>query len=68
MLPKEEIKIRIDKNNKEIQELYDPSHGALIERISLLVGENIKLQLQCEHEFKDGVCMYCYMEEKLDNN
>lgn len=60
-----DIKQRIDDNNSLIEQLMTPNKFVLNNTISELLDENKKLQDQCEHQFEDGFCVYCYkMEEK----
>jgi hypothetical protein len=58
-----EIKQRIDTNNKIIQEAFSPNQFVLNNVIKDLLKENEDLQKQCTHNFVDGYCEYCYMEE-----
>lgn len=59
-----EIKEAIDRNNKLIESLLNPSMFTLNNSIKDLLAENAELQKQCTHNFVDGFCEYCYMEEK----
>lgn len=58
-----EIKQRIDTNNKIIQDAFSPNQFVLNNIIKDLLKENEDLQKQCTHNFVDGYCEYCYMEE-----
>lgn len=58
-----EIKQRIDINNKVIQDAFSPNQFVLNNVIKDLLKENEDLQKQCTHNFVDGYCEYCYMEE-----
>ena len=59
-----EIKQKIDDNNKLIETLLNPSTFTLNNTIKDLLKENDDLQAQCTHNFIDGYCEYCYVEEK----
>lgn len=59
-----EIKEAIDRNNKLIESLLNPSMFTLNNSIKDLLAENAELQKQCTHNFVDGFCEYCCMEEK----
>jgi hypothetical protein len=59
-----EIKQKIDDNNKLIETLLNPSTFTLNNTIKDLLKENDDLQAQCTHNFVDGYCEYCYVEEK----
>ena len=59
-----EIKQKIDANNKLIETLLNPSMFTLNNTVKDLLKENDDLQAQCTHNFVDGYCEYCYMEEK----
>lgn len=57
-----EIKELIDKNNKRIEELFDPTIFTLNVEVEKLRKENAELASQCTHEFCFGKCKYCYTE------
>ena len=59
-----EIKEKIDANNKLIETLLNPTAFTLNNTVKDLLKENDNLQAQCTHNFVDGYCEYCYMEEK----
>ena len=59
-----EIKTKIDENNKIIESLLTPNQFTLNNTIAKLLEENQKLQDECEHEFENGYCIYCYKEKK----
>jgi hypothetical protein len=59
-----EIKQKIDANNKLIETLLNPSMFTLNNTVKDLLKENDDLQAQCTHNFVDGYCEYCYVEEK----
>ena len=58
-----EIKEKIDINNKIIETILSPSEFTLNNTVRDLIAENAELQKQCTHNFVDGYCEYCYMEE-----
>lgn len=58
-----EIKEEIDRNNKLIQDILNPSEFTLNNTIRDLLKANEELQVQCTHNFVDGYCEYCYLEE-----
>lgn len=58
-----EIKEKIDQNNKIIETLFSPNIFTLNNAVSELLKENDELQKQCTHNFVDGYCEYCYLEE-----
>lgn len=59
-----EIKEKIDANNKLIETLLNPTAFTLNNTVKDLLKENDDLQAQCTHNFVDGYCEYCYVEEK----
>lgn len=59
-----EIKEKIDANNKLIEAILNPTAFTLNNTVKDLLKENDDLQAQCTHNFVDGYCEYCYMEEK----
>jgi hypothetical protein len=58
-----EIKEKIDANNKLIETILNPTAFTLNNAVKDLLKENDELQAQCTHNFVDGYCEYCYMEE-----
>ena len=58
-----EIKEKIDANNKLIETILNPTAFTLNNTVKDLLKENDELQAQCTHNFVDGYCEYCYMEE-----
>lgn len=59
-----EIRNRIDYNNKVIGELMTPNFFTLNNAIADLLTENRQLQEECEHEFLNGICIYCDKDEE----
>ena len=58
-----DIKAQIDYNNQMIENLLSPNKFTLNNTVAQLLKENEELQKQCEHNFQDGYCIYCYKEE-----
>lgn len=58
-----QIKEEIDRNNKLIQDLLNPSEFTLNNSVRDLLKANEELQAQCTHSFVDGYCEYCYLGE-----
>ena len=54
------IKERIDALNQEIEQLMDPTTFVLNPRIQEIDKEIRALQAECEHNFVNGVCEFCY--------
>lgn len=53
-----EIRIKIDENNKVIREKLDTF--ILTDEIKKLLAENEELRKTCPHEFdNNGICIYC---------
>lgn len=61
-----EIKMKIDSNNREIEKLIQPFKFTLDSKIAELLSENEKLQSQCKHEYKNGECIWCYKKEETN--
>ena len=59
-----ELKSQIDINNAKINSLLDPTQFTLNKEILELQKQNDELRAICKHEFENGVCKYCYFEEK----
>jgi hypothetical protein len=55
-----EIKKRIDELSLEIESLMDPTTFVLNPRIGEIDKEIRALQSQCNHNFVNGVCEFCY--------
>ena len=58
-----EIREQINANNILIETLLDPTAFVLNPAVKELFAKNAELQAQCTHNFVDGVCEYCDMEE-----
>lgn len=59
-----DIKEKINKNNKLISDLFSPNQFILNNTVAALLKENEVLQGLCKHEFKNGYCIWCDLEEK----
>jgi hypothetical protein len=62
-----QIKEQIDKNNKLIEQILNPSEFTLNNAVRELLAKNTELQAQCPHSFVDGFCEYCYLMEEKAN-
>ncbi len=58
-----EIRQKILFNEERIGQIYNPGIFVLQQEAAELMAEIEELQAQCEHEFKDGQCIYCGIEE-----
>ena len=61
---KEQIREKINQNNLIMQSLFDPTQFTLNERIHELQLENFALQQKGPHNFVNGVCQYCDLQEE----
>ena len=59
----QEIKKRIDELSLEAEQLMDPTTFVLNHRIGEIDKEIKALQAQCQHNFVNGVCEFCYRGE-----
>ena len=59
-----EIKERIDFLNKQIEKFLSPNKFTLNNVILELQKEIWELQEECNHEYKEGYCEYCYKAEE----
>ena len=55
----EEIKEKINFNNKKIQSILDPTVFILQPEVQKYMEENEYLKSICEHVYENGVCIYC---------
>ena len=58
-----EIHEKIKHNNKLIQDMFNPNQFVLNNIVRDLLKENENLQKQCPHNFVNGYCEFCFMEE-----
>ncbi len=58
-----EINQKIKLNYSRLEDIMTPWIFTLNNEAKKILEENQKLQEQCEHEFVDGQCIYCYKEE-----
>jgi len=54
-----EIKQKILFNNQKLETLIKPGQFVLNPEIANLLKENDELRAQCNHEYENGVCIYC---------
>lgn len=60
----EEINQKIKANYARLEDIVTPWIFTLNNEAKKILEENQQLQEQCEHEFVEGRCVYCYKEEK----
>lgn len=58
----QEIKYKIDNNNKLIEAYITPDIFILNNTVAKLLQENKELQDKCPHRYRKGHCIYCYKE------
>lgn len=58
------IKNLIEKNNETIRAILDPNVFTLNNTVKELLQQNAELQEICPHNFVDGYCVYCCLEEE----
>lgn len=58
-----EIREKINENNKIIESLLTPNQFTLNNTIAKLLAENRELQNKCQHIFESGYCKFCDKEE-----
>lgn len=64
-MTQQEIKETIDKNNRRIEAIFNPTVFMLDEEIKELLEINENLRKQCNHEYdSNGMCIYCYEKEE----
>lgn len=63
----EEIRRKIDENNKIIVSCMTPNIFTLNNTISDLLEENRRLQRECQHVFENGVCKYCDLLDPISD-
>lgn len=60
----DQIREKIESNISTMQKLFNPSQFTLNEEYEALRKENEYLQSICEHEFHNGICIYCKVRSK----
>lgn len=63
-----EIHKKVEFNNKLIQDMFNPNQFVLNNAVKDLLKENENLQKQCPHNFVNGYCEFCLMEEPKNND
>lgn len=58
-----EIKEQIDKLNEEVENMATPDIFTLNSKVAAIMCKINNLQNQCKHNFINGVCEFCYVEE-----
>lgn len=59
----EEIKVQIDKLNKQLENEMDPTTFVLNPAASMIFKKIEGLQNQCKHSFVNGECEFCGRRE-----
>ena len=60
-----DIRKKINENNERIQFLLNKF--VLTDELNDLMEDNERMREECEHEFVDGVCIYCDVLEEFVN-
>ena len=60
-----DIRKKINENNERIQFLLNKF--VLTDELNELMEDNEKMREECQHEFVDGVCIYCDVLEEFVN-
>lgn len=63
MLSNNEIREKIDNNNRIIESMLRPNFFTLNNIVADLLKENESLQHQCNHQYEEGFCIWCYKQE-----
>ena len=65
----EEIKKKIEHNNAQLELIESSSIMKFIlnPKAAAIIADNKKLQAECPHEFENGICIYCGVEEQNGN-
>ena len=58
-----DIKEKIDKLNEQLEQVLTPDIFTLNPEAVKITKEIARLQSQCNHNFVDGKCEFCYLEE-----
>lgn len=62
-MTKQEIRIKIDKNNALMEKVLRPNTFTLNNIVSDCLEENRKLQSICQHEVdEEGFCIWCDLQ------
>lgn len=59
----QKVKQQIDENNAMIESVVTPNIFTLNNTVADLLEKNRKLQKKCPHEFENGFCKFCYIDE-----
>ena len=59
-----EIKTKIDELNEQLETLIVPGTFVLSKKVKNIQDCITNLQGQCKHNFINGVCEFCYKEDK----
>lgn len=59
-----EIRAQVDVLNMEMEKVLRPNQFILNNQMIVFSKQIADLQAQCEHSYRDGICVYCdQMEE-----
>lgn len=59
------VKKELEENMRMIRGLVDPTDFRLNGTVHNLIRRNMELQNECEHEFRNGQCIWCWKEKKV---
>ena len=59
-----EIKNKIDELNAELEKMIDPTTFVLNPQAVVIMDQINHLKRECDHNFVNGICEFCYAEER----
>ena len=59
-----EIKVKIDELNEQLETLIVPGTFVLSKEVKDIQNCITNLQNQCKHNFVNGICEFCYKEDR----
>ena len=64
----EEIRKQVSFYEKQLEEKYNVNFFTFQKEAAEIIEKIEQLQLQCSHEFENGICKYCNFQENFKQN
>ena len=67
-MTQQDIRMEINKFYNQLDNSFKNSTFILNKDIEIINNKIFELRKQCNHEFKDGICIWCDLPEEMAND
>lgn len=67
-MTQQDIRMEINKFYNQLDNNFKNSTFILNKDIEIINNKIFELRKQCNHEFKDGICIWCDLPEEMAND